>query len=152
MREIHLKPEGIAIVDDADFEIVNQFTWYYNKTSGYAQRASFKDGKRKTEYLHQVIAQKNDSKFDVDHINRNKLDNRRENLRIVSRSTNQYNSVTYKTNTSGVRGVSLIKSTGKWRAAITKDYKAFNLGHFDTKELAHAAYLSARSRLAPVIN
>lgn len=75
----------------------------------------------------------------VDHINRNKLDNRRENLRIVTRKTNSYNLPVCKRNTSGVRGVSWHKTRGKWRAHIYKDYKQIHLGVFTTFEDAIAA-------------
>lgn len=68
----------------------------------------------------------------VDHINCNKTDNRVENLRWVNAKQNCENQGIRSDNTSGIRGVSIIKSTGKWRASIGKK----NLGHFDTKEEA----------------
>lgn len=66
----------------------------------------------------------------VDHKNRNKLDNRKENLRICSQNNNSKNLSVKSNNQSGVAGVSRIKSTGKWRARIMVDRREINLGHF----------------------
>lgn len=66
---------------------------------------------------------------EIDHINRNRADNRIENLREASRSCNIRNSSTYKTNTTGVSGVSLLKS-GKYRVQIWISNRKHNVGTF----------------------
>jgi hypothetical protein len=78
--------------------------------------------------------------LDVDHINRDKCDNRIENLRLATRQANNRNRATpNKNNTSsGVRGVHR-NEKGKWVAHITVDYSFINLGHFDTLIEAHEA-------------
>ena len=68
----------------------------------------------------------------VDHINHNKLDNRKENLRICEHQENTYNKGLCSTNTSGVTGVTWDKLRNKWIAHI----KGKNLGRFNTKEEA----------------
>lgn len=70
----------------------------------------------------------------VDHINRNKKDNRVANLRITDKSVNALNSKMRKDNTSGCRGVWYRKDTGKWVAEIIKNSKKIGLGHFADKQ------------------
>ena len=70
--------------------------------------------------------------YDVDHINRNKSDNRWSNLRLVSRSENNFNSGPRADNTTGVKGVSQIKSSGKYRAYITLNGRQRHIGVFKT--------------------
>jgi hypothetical protein len=79
----------------------------------------------------------------VDHINGNTLDNRRENLRSVTHAQNLMNQKLSRANKSGFKGVSMDRSSGKWRAHITKDGIVRQLGYFPTPELAHEAYCTA---------
>lgn len=76
---------------------------------------------------------------DVDHINRNKDDNRPNNLRLASRSQNMINIPPTRANTSGVKGVTFDKRTGRWRAGIGIDYKWLHIGMFATLEDAKRA-------------
>ncbi len=79
----------------------------------------------------------------IDHINRNTKDNRISNLRLVTVSQNLQNSKKRTDNTSGYKGVSLHKKSGKWtsRIKICGNYKY--LGLFDTKEKAYEAYVQS---------
>lgn len=72
----------------------------------------------------------------VDHINRDKKDNRKENLRFADKSLNAFNTGLRSNNTSGCTGVSFRKDTGKWTAEIKVYYKNHSLGCFKTKEEA----------------
>ena len=81
--------------------------------------------------------------FEIDHINGNGLDNRLVNLRCVQRSDNCRNSRKPSHNKSGLCGVSIHKSTGKWRARIHADGKYKSLGLFDNKHDAYAARKNA---------
>jgi hypothetical protein len=87
----------------------------------------------------------------IDHINGDRLDNRIENLRTATYSQNSANAKRHSRNTSGLKGASKRfkngKWTGRWQASITYQRKQINLGYFDTKEEAHAAYLEAARRL-----
>jgi hypothetical protein len=86
---------------------------------------------------------------DIDHINRNRLDNRISNLRAVTRSQNLHNATPRNSTKTSVTGVyQTPKGKGKpWRASITVNYKRIWLGQFDTKEAAIAARKDAEFRL-----
>lgn len=88
--------------------------------------------------VHRFISKPADNEL-VDHINRNKKDNRRSNLRNTDKSVNAFNSAIRSTNTSGTTGVYFRKDTGMWAAEIKKNYKKICLGCFGTKEEAVAA-------------
>jgi hypothetical protein len=83
----------------------------------------------------------------IDHINRNKSDNRIENLRLVSHKQNCQNRGLNKNNTVGFAGVSRCRD--KFRAIIKRDGKPVSLGVFTTPELAHLAYCQARDAAFP---
>jgi len=75
----------------------------------------------------------------IDHINGDKADNRISNLREATNSQNGKNYGFNTRNTSGVKGVSFCKSTGRWRAIIKVNHKSKCLGRYDTKENAARA-------------
>ena len=82
----------------------------------------------------------------IDHINRNKKDNRISNLREVSQQCNIRNSKLRKTNKSGVTGVCWYKNAGKWLAHIKINNKAVHLGRFDDKKDAVRARWDAEKK------
>jgi HNH endonuclease/AP2 domain len=79
----------------------------------------------------------------VDHRDRNKLNNKIENLRECTKSENERNRVKYSNNTSGYKGVWFHNQRQKWCAEITVNSKSIKLGLFDTPELASKAYEAA---------
>lgn len=81
----------------------------------------------------------------IDHIDCNRLNNKIENLRLCTRSQNNQNALIRKDNSSGIKGVSLHKRTGKWQAHISVNSKLLYLGLFATKELAEEAITEARN-------
>lgn len=83
----------------------------------------------------------------LDHINNDKLDNRIENLRGVTQNQNQYNSKIPKNNTSGIKGVSFIKSLNKWRARLRLNNKRIHIGLFTDLEDAANAVRETRQKL-----
>jgi hypothetical protein len=86
--------------------------------------------------------------MDIDHIDRNKANNRWANLRLATNSENHENRFEpQKNNKSGLLGVCLHKAAGRWVAQIKKDGRRIYLGLHDTPELAHQAYLEAKARL-----
>ena len=82
-------------------------------------------------------------KDQLDHINRNRSDNRIANLRDVSHKQNMQNASKRSDNTSGHPGVSWLKQHSKWRAKITHNYKQTHLGCFNTVEEALSARKAA---------
>jgi hypothetical protein len=85
--------------------------------------------------------------MEVDHINREKLDNRKANLRWVTRAANIANSTARSDSGSKAKGVRRFDGINgtKWRASITRHRKATHLGSFDTREAAIAAFEAAHN-------
>lgn len=126
--EVILTKGKVAIIDIEDVGNVQKYQWNYS--SGYAL-TNMPNGKR--VYLHRYLLNP-PTDMVVDHINRDKLDNRRNNIRICKPSDNNYNK-DFK-NTSGFRGVTWNKRKRKW-AAQTSGY---GLGYFTNKIEAARAY------------
>jgi hypothetical protein len=143
MKEINLSNGGAALIDDADFELVNRWKWRRSE-NGYAVRTSWK-GKI---LMHRLVIGVIPKGLEVDHINRIKLDNRRCNLRAVTHSENQRNTPKQSNNTSGFKGVSWDKSRGKWRAATKHNGKHILIGRFNTPQEASRAYESVVPQVA----
>ena len=137
MKTIELTQNKFALVDDGDYYFYSNWNWQY--ANGYAIRFERHGKTRKTIYLHREILN-SPMNLDVDHINRNRLDSRRGNLRIATRSNNMANSPKPKNNTSGYKGVVWRKRKEKWEVKITYNYKKFYLGEFKCLEDAAKAY------------
>lgn len=148
MRKIKLTKGKYALVDAEDFEYLNQWKWSFD--GSYAVRGRYlgkKIEKYKYEkiYLHRVI-NKTPKGFETDHINGNKLDNRKINLRSAKRSLNNINRHGQRNNTSGVQGVYWDSSTRKWRAEIGFCKKNIKLGRFINIQDAKIAREQAERR------
>jgi hypothetical protein len=129
MKTIPLTKCAQAIVDDADFATLSRYSWYLS-TSGYATRVA---GGRKNKIrirMHRVITECPFGLF-VDHINGNKLDNRRANLRIATKQQNGFNRDKQRNNTSGFKGVTWDKARRKWVAQLNISGKHYYLGRFE---------------------
>lgn len=125
-----------VLLDDDDYERIqkdfNNMKWCVSKCRNglYAQKRTNK-GK---VYLHRYIT--GNTKGVVDHINHNTLDNRKENLRVVSNADNIRNGVVRTNNKTGVNGVYFRKDRNKYIAKIKVNYKSIHLGNFNTLEEA----------------
>ena len=151
MKLIPLTQGQFAKVDDEDFEKFGGFKWCAKwsecTNSFYAHRETYKScGGRTTSTLHRSVMGNLPGTL-VDHRNSDTLDCQKENLRICSRSQNAMNrkGATAKSK-SGIRGVSLYKPNGKWVAHIKINGKNKNLGYFEMKEDAAAAYAAANKK------
>lgn len=128
-----------ALISDCSYEQVKQYKWHI-RPDGYVETKI----NNQSVLLHRFVI---NFKYEtVDHINRNKLDNRIENLREVSVSQNQINKSIQKNNTSGVVGVSWDKSRNLWHVMITVDKKHINLGRYLTLEEAELVRLEAERK------
>lgn len=137
-----------AIVDAADAEWVNQWRWHLS-TSGHAARTASVNGKKVMRFLHrELLALAKGDGREGDHINRDRLDNRRCNLRVITHAGNAQN-LSPKGNTSKYRGVHWYARTRKWRACVSAGGKTRVLGQFDTEEEAAKVALAARRELLP---
>ena len=127
-------PENV-LVDACDRQMLEAMGKWHVSDTGYCMKRKNK----KLVRMHRIIMNPPDS-MQVDHINGNRLDNRRCNLRIV---TNQQNSW----NRRDPKGYSWHKKANKWMAHIKVSYKDIYLGLFDTEEEARQAYLDAKQEL-----
>lgn len=121
------------MIEEPDFEFA-QLTWYLGR-DGYAARME----NHRIVRLHRVITEAL-SGVEVDHVNRNRLDNRRRNLRFATRAENARNCKRSSRNTSGYKGVRFSPEVGRWGAAVRCDGKRYWMGFFDTPEEAALAY------------
>lgn len=132
------KYEVIISIEDSDLAEFNWIAKTFNHTT-YARR----NKKQKNIHMHRVILERvigrelNSDEF-VDHINRNGLDNRCENLRLATHHQNMMNRST-RGNTP-YRGVYFDKNANKFRARIYINRKYKNIGLYDTPEKAYEAY------------
>lgn len=140
MKEIPLTKGYVAIVDDEDYELVNQWKWCYSPCGkGYATRAVQRNNKIKNIQMHRIIVNANRGE-EVDHINGNSLDNRRSNLRICESKNNSWNTCSHKDGTSKYKGVFWNKQKNQWQVKICCNYKTYHVGFFDDEEEAAYSY------------
>lgn len=117
------------IIDNDDFNLLKNHSWY-TTSRGYA--AASVNGV--CIYMHRLLM--SPEKYQVDHINRNKLDNRKKNLRIVTNQENHFNKTENRNNTSGKAGVYHHSQCDRWCAQITVNGKTIYGGLF--KEFSKA--------------
>ena len=146
MKEIKLTQGKVALVDDEDFEYLNQWKWQANKKKSkkfYAWRGKKIDGRYRMIYLHRFLLKLTDKKIFVDHVNMDTLDNRKENLRICTHSQNQMNTNKNSRNSLGYKGITYDKRVNRYYASITLDKKTFYLGGYIDPIDAAKAYNKA---------
>lgn len=136
MKILKAKDGTEIIVDDQDYNLFKFMPWNIN-ANGYARTyvsIRCKNGKYSSYcvVLHKLLF-KSDNKMVVDHINHNKLDNRRSNLRLVSRAINALNT---KANLND--GVGVKKRFKKWNVHLTINDRFTHLGSFNSQEEAIA--------------
>lgn len=133
MKQILLTKGKVTLVDNEDFDFLNQWKWNIS-TSGYANRSQYiklgvKKYGSKVIRMHRLINNTPDGFF-TDHINQNKLDNRKSNLRTVTKSQNGFNRPKQLNNSSGVKGVTPHSQRRGWTSEIMIQGKRFYLGYF----------------------
>lgn len=140
VKEIPLTRGKVALVDDEDYERVMQYKWctHKDRNTWYATRTSYNP--KKSIPLHRFIMNAKPGE-EVDHINHNGLDDRRCNLRIVTRSQNHMNRGKMKNKcTSKYKGVYWFKNLNKWMVHIEINGKKMHVGLFNNEEEAARAY------------
>lgn len=148
--KIPLTKGQYTLIDSCDFVAVTQIGKWCFSASGYAvHHISNDNGKRKVLYMHRVIMQRIlgspiPAGYQVDHISGAeegkiaRLDNRRENLRLATRSQNQAHKGRASNNSSLYKGVSF--NQGKWEARIKYEDRRINLGRYADPVLAALTY------------
>lgn len=143
--EIHLKNVGMTVLVDDDQSDLSRLSWFgkvtVTKHCRYVYACCRLNGK--PVYMHRLVLAANDGDV-VDHINGNRLDNRKENLRICSHKENMRN----RRPTAGrtlKQGVCLTKEK-TFAAGITIDGKHVHLGTYKTEDEAHGVYVKAKKK------
>lgn len=137
-----------TIVDAADADWANQWRWSLNE--GYAHRKARVSNQPRKVYLHRALLGLHAGEALIgDHINRDRLDCRRSNLRTVTRAGNTQNRGAKAGASSRYRGVGWHRASGKWRAYVRADNKSIHLGLFTDEVEAAEVARSARLRLMP---
>lgn len=140
MKKIQLRGNNgidkIALVDDDFYEKASKYKYYY-MPSGYAYRSVYSRYNQKKIYMHHEVISIRKG-YMCDHINQNKLDNRRENLREVTANENAANKKKFKENNIPYKGVS--KCNNVYRSKITVNRKVYHLGYYKNMRDAAIAY------------
>lgn len=145
-QEIRISDSKVAIVDDSDWGDLSRWNWHLTGRHGeYASRSIFINGSQYKISMHRYLMKANPNDV-CDHINVNKLDNRRSNLRIATNFQNQFNTGLRKNNKSGFKGV-FQEPSGNFRASIMIDGKLVRLGTFPTALKASEAYRQCSLRV-----
>lgn len=153
VREIPLSRGLVALVDEADFDWLNQWKWSALKVGRkgsppkyYAVRVAIIDGRQKMLMMHREISSAPKGKV-VDHRDRNSLNNTRDNLRVCTQAANTLNRAgnSSATKTSSYKGVYWQKDIGRWRARFRLKY----LGTFSNEHDAARAYDAAAAAFNP---
>jgi hypothetical protein len=141
--------KAITYLDAKDADRFGHLAWYLTGT-GYAAREQQRDRQRTRIYLHRaILGLTYGDGFQADHINCDRLDNRRENLRVVTNAENKQNKRLYSNNKSGFRGVCWQKAAQKWEASYRIQGKQHYLGLFDDPAKAASVAALARAETMP---
>ena len=151
MKRIYLTQGQVTLVDDEDYEYLNQWKWCAKwntcTKSFYAVRGTVKPGGgiRIVQMHREILGLKHGDKREVDHIHHKTLDNRKSQIKIVTKQQNSFN----RQNTKGYH---FDKASGKFRAVIYVDGKRKCLGRYNTEQEAHAVYLKAKKKYHTIPN
>lgn len=140
-------PNLYAIIDEEDLPLVSQYRWcvYVKPHTTYAVAYREHDNSLQTIRMHRLIMG-DPPGLDIDHRNRNGLDNRKENLRAATRTQNMQNQRRHRNSRYPYKGIARDKSGRYWRAAIYVNGRRKDIGRFATPEEAARAYDEAAVR------
>jgi hypothetical protein len=117
---------GPLLIDKENLHLINRIFISIRKTNGTSKK----------ELLHRLIVKIDNNNNNIDHINMNRMDNRKINLRICTKKENMMNRKSHINSTSKYKGVSWNKTKEKWAC----HFKNYNLGDFDDEVLAAKTY------------
>jgi len=150
MKTIELTQGKVALVDDEDFENLNQYKWRAHKVGNvfYAEGNTRRIKLQRTKIrMHREITNAPKG-MDVDHIDGDGLNNCRSNLRAITHRQNLQNQHVKKS--SAFPGVCWHKAIGKWQAQIRINGKKKYLGLFNIEAEAYNAYLKALENIGEI--
>jgi hypothetical protein len=133
----------VALVDDEDYELVNQYRWHViqepKHRTLYAGYTVYKDGQWSGLRMHNLIM----GVKGIDHKDHDGLNNQRSNLRVATQRQNGASRQANQHGTSQLKGVYWDKDAGKWRTSIRVNGRLHNLGRFDDELEAKRVYDAA---------
>lgn len=133
--------EDCFIIDKEDYDKVKQYRWHLDHYKYWVADIKIDEVKKRIK-LHRFIMNA-ESNQKIDHKDRNKNNNRKENLRFCTIAENNYNKIQNPEKYVGVRKRT---DTGKWSAKIQYKHKIYNLGCFEKEEDALIARLKAEKK------
>ena len=145
LATVRLSNGSDCVIDAIDVPLVSPYRWHRG-AGGYAQ-ASTRDGSDRKVWMHRVIlgiADQSAAVIQGDHIDGDRLNNRRSNLRAVTPAQNAQNAV--RPNRRQWRGVTQDKRTGRWKAMVTVNRKIISGGWFSTPEEAREVAIGLRAK------
>ena len=155
MKEIPLSQGQTALVDDADYPLLSEFKWCYrserNGKQGYAVRHSKVYRRDRLVYLHRQIMPAPPG-FEVVFANYDRLDCRRENLKVVSKEEARRHHRVRSDSKSGVKGVRYDPENDSWSAYVYRNGHCYHVGTYYTQEQAVAAYESELKKENPELH
>jgi hypothetical protein len=137
MKRIRLTHGQFALVDDEDFERINAHKWQAQWVPKQGSFRAVRNSCGERVLMHREVMRASPGE-EVDHRFHDTLDNRKEKIRVCTRSQNKQNSRRYSRNLAGLKGVDKFKN--RWRARIHVDSKTECLGFFDLRTEAALAY------------
>ncbi len=143
-KQIPLSRGLVALVDDADFYLLSQYSWFASKKNRHVIYARTRIVGRTVVEMHVFLMGKTPGMV-IDHRDRNGLNNQRSNLRWATYSQNQANKIARRNGVSKYKGVTRLGNL--WNARASKDGKQFRLGLFRSEEEAAKAYDAAAIKL-----
>jgi hypothetical protein len=141
MKTILLTTKGETFVDDSDYEYLSQWKWYLS--DGYAYSSERKK-------MHRVIMNAKDGEI-VDHIDRNKLNNTRANLRIVDKEGNVHNQKKRANTKNNYKGTQYVKKLNLWQSRCRIYGNDYFLGYYKSEIAAAYAYNKKAMELSDCI-
>lgn len=155
MKQIPLSQGQYAIVDEEDYRLLSEFKWCYRAErdgkSGYAVRHHKVDGRDRLLYLHRQLMSPPEG-HEVIFLNHDRLDCRRANLRVVTKTEARRHHRVRSDSKSGVKGVRRNPDTGTWSAYKYRNDRAYHIGTYYTQEQATTAYEAAMRKENPELS
>jgi hypothetical protein len=152
MREIPLSQNQVVLVDDQDYTLLSEHRWCYrperDNKQGYAVRHAKVNGKDRLLYLHRQLMQPGEGQ-EVIFLNHDRLDCRRENLRVVSKQEARQHHRVRQDSKSKTKGVRFNPDPGTWSAIVYREGRCYTIGTFKSQEQAEIAYRLALRKENP---
>ena len=154
VKEIICKNGEVALCDDEDYPLLARFTWYMGselKSGGYPCCFFYgRNNTRKQVFMHQLVMA---GTTNIDHIDQNKMNTQKDNLRNATRAENEWNKSKNKTSrgkpcTSTYKGVSFDWRIGRFKAGIKRNGVYHSLGYYDNEIDAARAYNNKAKELS----